>query len=139
MSNLPFKQILEKELNRLRIKYNVSEMLTVICEEPEAGSALNVAREVLGIPEQQSLAGEVIGSTIGVYCTEDMDRALHILRHEFFEWLLYNKLVKPYDIYVESLEKMIQQLIYRQKESLIERFTELETENHQTNSKRRQK
>jgi hypothetical protein len=76
------------------------------------------------IPNNGPKSGEVIGTTIRIYETNQA-RALDTLRHEFVEYLLTRDLVAPYKRLINKLISLFEEEMYDRKEKLVERLQEL--------------
>ena len=99
---------LEKELRRLKRGLN-------------AGYNLRVR----WIPDGESkLAGEVRGSVIYVY-EKDEGKAVETLKHEFIDHHISREVVGPLVEYVNIQKSLIESLIYRRKEELVEGLSKL--------------
>ena len=70
------------------------------------------------------LSGEVKDNTIYIYEAEE-DKALQVLRHELIDYLLTSKIAEPYVKLVNVLVKLIEDIIYRDKERLVESLCKL--------------
>jgi hypothetical protein len=76
--------------------------------------------ELVWMPDSTSgLSGGVKDDTIYIYEVEE-DRALQALRHEFVDYLLTSRLVKPLVELVNLLIKSRETEIYREKERVVE-------------------
>ena len=68
--------------------------------------------------EKDGICGEVKGECIHIY-EEDEGKAMEILRHEFFDYLL-SKSAEPYEKVANLLIKMVNDEAYVRKERLVE-------------------
>jgi len=122
---MDIQKILEKELKRLQNKYRQ-------CHEFRVEWKPCTKEYDMPYDRKAELAGQVdeIGHVLEVYATE-VEEALHVLRHEFFE-SCFNKLIRPYIDYANNvqrgLEKAFMQTNYWQKECFIENFVAQEEE-----------
>ena len=99
---------LEKELGRLKRGLN-------------AGYNLRVR----WIPDEESkLSGEVKGTVIYVY-EKDEGKAVETLKHEFIDHHITREVVGPLVEYVNMQKSLIESLIYRRKEELVEGLSKL--------------
>jgi hypothetical protein len=99
---------LEKELRRLKRGLN-------------AGYNLRVR----WIPDGESkLSGEVKGTVIYVY-EKDEGKAVETLKHEFIDHHITREVVGPLVEYVNMQKSLIESLIYRRKEELVEGLSKL--------------
>jgi hypothetical protein len=108
---------LNKELKRLQLKYGAGFELklewhpTALFDRPTIHRADG---------KKMKVNGEWTNHTIIVYENADLDKALHILRHEFIEWMLLSNLVDPYVILANTLQNVFQTLSYKAQEKQIE-------------------
>ena len=99
---------LEKELRRLKRGLDVGYNL-----------------KVRWIPNGESkLAGEVRGSVIYVY-EKDEGKAVETLKHEFIDHHITKEIVEPLVEYVNMQKSLIERLIYKRKESLVDSLSKL--------------
>ena len=99
---------LEKELRRLKRGLN-------------AGYNLRVR----WIPDEESkLSGEVKGTVIYVY-EEDEVEAIETLKHEFIDHHITKEIVEPLVEYVNMQKSLIERLIYKRKEGLVDSLSKL--------------
>lgn len=99
---------LEEELERLKALLNVGCSLIV-----------------RWIPSDDSkLAGEVRGGVIYVY-ERDEERAVGTLRHEFIDHHITSEVVRPLVEYINVQKSLIEGLIYRRKEEIVDRLSRL--------------
>jgi len=71
----------------------------------------------------RQLLEEVRGDTIFIY-TEDHEEALELLRHGFAEWLL-NRHVRKYRLLINKLIEVFENLVYDEKERIVEAIAKL--------------
>lgn len=68
--------------------------------------------------------GEVKGSTIYIY-DKDVNEAILTLKHEFIDHYITREVVKPLIEYVNMQKRIIEGLVYRRKERLVEGLSKL--------------
>ena len=99
--------ILEEELLNLKLK-----------------TGLNLDLEVLWVPDKSSdKSGEIKGNIIFIY-EEEPEKALRTLKHEFIEYLL-NRYSSLHKKVINKLLELIEEILYREKEKLIEALINL--------------
>ena len=107
------KAKLERELKRLQKLTKLGLELSVKwLPDGEAKSPI----------DGRSISGQVSGKTIMIY-DKDGDEALSTLKHEFIEYAISNTIEKPYLDLVNNLNRTIQNLIYRNKEIMVEKLS----------------
>jgi hypothetical protein len=106
---------LRRELQRLQQRTRLGLELDKVLWLP--------SKKVLN-PAGKPLAGEVKGKTIYVY-EEDAGEALKTLKHEFFDYVISHRLEKPYKEFINRLIGLFEAEMYRRKEELIDRLSEL--------------
>ena len=74
--------------------------------------------------EGKQLSGEVLGNTIYIY-EKDFGEALKTLKHEFFDYVFSHQIEKPYKEFINKLISLFEVEIYRRKEKLIDKLSEL--------------
>jgi len=96
-------EIVSAELQRLKEKLWVCRELTL-----------------MWIPNPQSdKHGEVKGTIIYIY-DEDLESALHTLRHEFIDYYVTKEVIEPLIKYINMQKNLIEDLIYERKEKVAE-------------------
>jgi len=116
---------LNKELKRLQQKYGagfelkLEWMPTPLLDRPTIHRADG---------KKLRVNGEWTNNTIIVYEDVDLNKALHVLRHEFIEWLLLSNLVDPYVILANTLQNVFQTITYKAQEKQVELLVRLEDE-----------
>lgn len=104
------KAKLEKELEKLK-------MLTGM------GKTLNF----LWVPyEDSDKHGEVKGVNLIIYDANE-ETAVQTLRHEFFDYLISNEVVKPLINIINAQKRIIDDLLYQKKERIVETMVDLFT------------
>lgn len=99
---------LEEELERLKALLNVGCSLIV-----------------RWIPSDESkLSGEVRGGIVYVY-ERDEERAIATLKHEFIDHHITSEVVRPLVEYINVQKSLIEGLIYKRKEEIVERLSRL--------------
>ena len=77
------------------------------------------------VPDGNSkLSGEVMGDVIYVY-DEGEAEALETLKHEFIDHSISKDVVEPLVEYVNMQKSLIERLIYKRKENLVNKLTKL--------------
>ena len=115
---------LEKELERLKIKWGRGKELKVQWMPCVKKNAMPYDKDV-------ELRGEVdkVNRCLMVYDSE-LEDCLHVLRHEFFEYMIDCELVSPYvTLYNQmqrAFEKAFMETAYPRKEAVIEILVENE-------------
>ena len=104
---LRIQHLLEKELERLnRILKTGYEL------------------EVHWVPNDESkLHGEVKGTTILIY-DQTIKESLKTLRHEFMDYMVC-KPIKPYKQVIDAFKLVLNEIVYKEKEQLIESLCRL--------------
>jgi len=72
--------------------------------------------------EESKLAGEVRGSVIYIYERDEV-KAVETLKHEFIDHHITREVVDPLVEYVNMQKSLIERLIYKRKESLVDSLT----------------
>jgi hypothetical protein len=99
---------LEEELERMKRGLNVSYSL-----------------RVRWIPcDESKLAGEVKRGVIYLY-DEEEERAVETLKHEFIDHHLTREIVRPLVEYINVQKSLIESLIYKRKEDVVDKIAEL--------------
>ena len=81
--------------------------------------------KVRWIPNGESkLSGEVKGSVIYLY-EEDEGKAGETLKHEFIDHHIVKEIVEPLVEYVNMQKNLIERLIYKRKEGLVDSLSKL--------------
>ncbi len=68
--------------------------------------------------------GEVRGNVILIY-DEELEDALQTLRHEFIDYNITKEVLEPAVQYINMQKSLIESLLYRRKESLVDRLSKL--------------
>lgn len=77
------------------------------------------------IPSDESkLEGEVRDIVIFVY-ERDMGKAIETLKHEFIDHHITSEVVRPLIEYVNVQKRLIERLIHKRKEELVDRLSRL--------------
>ncbi|MHA1834106.1 MAG: hypothetical protein ACTSV7_08950 [Candidatus Baldrarchaeia archaeon] len=74
--------------------------------------------------EGKQLSGEVLGNTVYIY-EKDIGEALKTLKHEFFDYVFSHQIEKPYKEFINKLISLFEVEMYRRKEKLIGKLSEL--------------
>ena len=99
---------LEEELERLKALLN--------------GSCTLIVR---WIPRDEStVSGEVKGGIIFVY-ERDEEQAIATLKHEFIDHHMTHEVIRPLVEYINVQKSLIESLIYKRKEDLVNRVAKL--------------
>ena len=69
-------------------------------------------------------SGRVIGSTIYIY-DEASEKALRTLEHEYLDCILTRKLINPLVTIINTLIKVQENYVYREKEQIVENLLRL--------------
>ena len=72
----------------------------------------------------RSLSGEVRNAKVFIY-EADEDKALETLRHEMIDYQITSKLIQPLIDVINSLMKLRETDIYKQKEKIVEQLSKL--------------
>lgn len=108
---MPQSAILEAELNRLKKVTGVGKSL-----------------KFLWVPyEDSDKHGEVKGVNLIIYDVDE-ETARNTLRHEFFDYLISNEVVKPLINIINAQKRIIDDLLYGKKEGLVETMVDLFTQ-----------
>ena len=99
---------LEEELERLKRIMSIGYDLKVKWM-PNAGS---------------KLSGEVRGAVIYVY-EKDEGEAVRTLKHEFIDHQITKEIVEPLVEYVNMQKSLLEKLIYKRKENIVESLSKL--------------
>jgi hypothetical protein len=100
---------LRRELRRLQRRYGLGQGLAGVKWLPM---------------DDGELSGEVKGNTVYIY-EEDPVKALEVLRHEVIDHHLTEELLEPLVKHINLQKSLIESLIYRRKEEVIERLSRL--------------
>jgi len=119
---------LNKELKRLQLKYGAGFELKLEWHPTDLLHRPTIQR---ADGKRLKVNGEWANTTITIYEDESLDKALHILRHEFIEWMLLSNLVDPYVILANTLQNVFQTLSYKAQEKQIELLVRLEDEDYE--------
>ena len=119
---------LNKELKRLQLKYGAGFELKL---EWHPTPLLNRPTIHLADGKKMRVNGEWTNHTIIIYEDESLEKALHIERHEFIEWMLLSNLVDPYVILANTLQNVFQTLSYKAQEKQVELLVRLEDEEYE--------
>jgi len=119
---------LNKELKRLQLKYGAGFELKL---EWHPTPLLNRPTIYRADSKKMRVNGEWTNNTITIYEDESLEKALHITRHEFIEWMLLSNLVDPYVILANTLQNVFQTLSYKAQEKQIELLVRLEDEDYE--------
>ena len=99
---------LEEELERLRQATGMGHGLSVKWV-PEGGS---------------KLSGEVRGDVVYIYEEREAE-ALETLKHEFIDHSISKEVVKPLVEYVNMQKNLIENMVYKRKEELVNKLARL--------------
>ena len=109
------------------MKNNAGELQRVLEEELlklKFKTGLGLDLEVLWVPDKSNdKSGEIKGNIIFIY-EEQPDKALRTLKHEFIEYLL-NRYSSLHKKVINKLLELIEEILYREKEKLIEALINL--------------
>jgi hypothetical protein len=123
MATLDFKKELEIQLKKLETKYKIGNDVEIVWEprdlllRPKITTADGKLRVV---------QGEWTNEKIIIYENENLEKAIHILNHEFVERMLCSTLVDPYVILSNALQNVFRTLTYLSQEKLIEKLAKME-------------
>lgn len=107
---MPSSALLEAELNRLKKVTGVGKSL-----------------KFLWVPyEDSEKHGEVKGVNLIIYDVDE-ETALSTLRHEFFDSLISDEVVKPLINIINAQKRIIDDLLYQKKERIVETMVDLFT------------
>ncbi|MFH0748932.1 MAG: hypothetical protein V1915_03310 [Candidatus Bathyarchaeota archaeon] len=114
---------LEEELGRK--KQGVQIALEEELERLKLTMSIGYDLKVRYIPNGESkLSGEVRGTVIYVY-EEDEGEAIETLKHEFIDHHITKEIVEPLVEYVNIQKSLIERLIYKRKEGLVDSLSKL--------------
>ncbi|MEM1547166.1 MAG: hypothetical protein QXP91_12015 [Candidatus Methanomethylicia archaeon] len=99
--NKEMKNILSKELEKLRRKVNYGFELKVVFK-PKSNT---------------DVYGEVKDGVIYVY-VDDINEAIKTLRHEFIDYIV-SKVIEPYRKTTNKLIELLNEISYRRKEEIV--------------------
>jgi len=102
------QRTLEEELARLKKVVPFEEALTVRWTPRSHGN----------------ISGEVVGNTVYVY-DENTQEAINTLKHEYLDCLLTRKMVEPLIAMVNTLIKLQERQIYKEKEQIVATLSKL--------------
>ena len=106
------------------MKSSESSILTEELERLEKMTGVNTGCNIVWIPKVKSEdEGEVRDKTIYIYSCS-LEKAVHTLRHEFFD-ILVCQASKPYVDLVNTLLSVISQKTYQKKEEVVEMLVSL--------------
>lgn len=74
--------------------------------------------------EGSNISGEVRGSVIYIYETDE-SKAIEILKHELIDHKITKEIIEPLVEYVNLQKSIIEKLIYKRKEDLVENLSKL--------------
>lgn len=118
-------QVVQEGHKGSRVRGGLEARLREELERLEVKLGLNLGLRVAWMPDvNNSLSGEVRGGVIRIYEVEE-DKALRALRHEFIDYLITSRVVKPLVGLVNLLIKSREAEIYREKEKLVEALLRL--------------
>jgi hypothetical protein len=119
---------LNKELKRLQEKYKLGFEIELDFHPTPMFDRPTIVR---ADGRKLRVNGEWNNNTITIYEDENLDKALHVLRHEFIERMLLIDLVDPYVILSNSLQNVFSTLAYKSQEKKIELLAHLEDEEYE--------
>ena len=114
---------LEEELGRK--KQGVQERLEEELERLKRIMSIGYDLKVRWMPNAGSkLSGEVRGAVIYVY-EKDEGEAVGTLKHEFIDHQITKEIVEPLVEYVNMQKSLLEKLIYKRKENIVESLSKL--------------
>lgn len=124
----------DKELKRLQQKYQAGFECVVDWQPTDV-----FLRPIINRPDSKRLRvhGEWKGTRLIIYEDSDLDRAIHVLHHEFIEYVLINDLVDDYVIFANSLQNVFRTITYKKQEARIEQLAKLEDQEYAKRKTRR--
>ena len=124
---IDFNKELQKQLKHLQNKYKVGFNVKLIWQPMEL-----ILRPRISRPDGKRLVvnGQWKQNKIFIYEGENLERAIHILNHEFVEKMLLESLVDPYVIFANTLQNVFRTLAYKAQEEQIEILAKLEDEEY---------
>jgi len=103
---------------------DVQKALEEELEKLKNRSGYRVDLKVLWIPKAESrLSGEVKEDIIYIY-EHEVDRALEALRHEFVDFMV-SRVIEPYREVANKLMELLNTMLYRRKEEVVEAILKL--------------
>jgi hypothetical protein len=96
----------------------IEERLKHELERLKRDTGLGFELDVVWMPQDNKLSGEVKGKKIYVY-EEDEEKAVETLYHEFFDYVI-SRAIEPYRSILNSLIGCLNEMCYRRKEEVVE-------------------
>jgi hypothetical protein len=96
----------------------IEERLKHELERLKRDTGLGFELDVVWMPQDNKLSGEVKGKKIYVY-EEDEEKAIETLYHEFFDYAV-SRAIEPYRSVLNSLISCLNEMCYRRKEEVVE-------------------
>jgi ribosomal protein L21E len=120
---IDFKKELELQLKRLEAKYKVGNDVEIVWEPRDL-----IMRPHITTAEGKTrvVQGEWTSDKIIIYENESLEKAIHVLNHEFIERMLCTTLVDPYVVLSNALQNVFKTLNYLGQEKLIEKLAKME-------------
>jgi hypothetical protein len=123
MKMTDFKKELEIQLKQLELTYKVGNDVELVWEPRDL---LMRPKITTADGKTRVVQGEWTNDKIIIYEDEDLEKAIHILNHEFVERMLGSTLVDPYVILSNALQNVFRTLTYLSQEKLIEKLAKME-------------
>jgi len=116
---------MKKELKRLTAKYQAG--FEIELEFRPCDVTLRPKHD-RGNGKRYCVSGEWMEGKIIIYENESLQKCVHVLHHEFIEYVLLSDLVDPYVILSNALQNVFKTLNYLSQEKRVEVLAKVEDE-----------